>query len=106
GCLLNDLFVARLELNLRIAIHFARNYPAVGRVVAGVQANLKARDRLAQTCRGRIENNSCPTEPVVQSLVREHQAIERNLRLHPTPPVFPLRSTQLENVGKISVQLD
>ena len=43
GGLLNNLFVTRLDLDPRIAIHFTRDRPPVADVLAGLQAYLKAR---------------------------------------------------------------
>src|SRR5205823_14037594 len=106
GGLMNSCFVARLNLDLRIAVHFARNHPAVRALLTGLQADLEGGERLGETSRPGIENDSRPAKAFIEPLVRKHQPVAINLRFYSTPAAFPFRAAQLENISKISIQLD
>ena len=47
GCLLNDILVVRLNVAMRIVIHFAGNRPLIAGIPPWFQMDLKVTDRLA-----------------------------------------------------------
>ena len=105
GCIVHDLFV-RLALALRIAVHLACNCPLIIGILAGLQMDLAADDRLGHPRWRRVEHNPRPAKPLVQSLIRQHESVVSDLRFQATTMTVPMHATQFENIGKIGIELD
>src|SRR5262245_66614568 len=68
--------------------------------------HLAANDRLADTRWFRVKHDSRPAKPLVQSLIPEHKSVVRDFRFQPTTMMLAMHATQLENIGKIGIELD
>ena len=75
--LLHNLLVRRIDLDPRIASHFARNCAPVTGCFARFQRNSKRGDGFRQAGGRRIENDSRLAKSLVQTLIREHNAVAR-----------------------------
>src|SRR5439155_5301065 len=73
---------------------------------ARFERNSKRGSGLRQPGGRRIENDSRLAKSLVQTLIREHNAVARNLRFHATAALFSAHAAQLENVGKIRIEFD
>jgi hypothetical protein len=68
--------------------------------------DLATDDRLDHTRWRRVEHNPRPAKPLVQSLIRQHESVVRDLRFQATTMTFPVHATQFENIRKIGIELD
>ena len=81
SCLLNDAVVVRVNVAMRIAIHFAGDRPLIGGISSRLQMDIKGTCRFAQTIRCRVKSNSRSSKALVQPVVPEHERAIHDFRL-------------------------
>src|SRR5919204_5075746 len=68
--------------------------------------DLAADDRLAHARWHRVEHDSRPAKPLVQSFICKHESVVRDFRLQAPTMTFPTHATEFENIGEIGVEFD